>query len=74
MSEREDLQSRVDVVLENLAIAMESWRNTSLEPNTALREARELHEEATWERQTDLGERLESAIDEAEREIARGLS
>jgi hypothetical protein len=74
MSEREDLQHRVDVVLENLAIAMEGWRNTGLDPNSALREAKELHEEATWEQQNDLAERLVSAVDQAERQIQHGRS
>jgi hypothetical protein len=74
MSEREDLQSRVGIVVENLAIGMEAWRNTGQVPNSALREARELHEEATWEQQTDLAERLTSAIDQAERQIQRGRS
>ncbi len=74
MSEREDLQRRVNVVLENLAIAMEGWRNTGLDPNSALREARELHEEASWEQQTDLAEGLVSAIDQAERQIGHGRS
>jgi hypothetical protein len=74
MSEREDLQSRVDIVLENLAIAMESWQNTGLDPNSALREGKELREEAIWEQQADLAARLADAIGQAERQIERGRS
>jgi hypothetical protein len=72
MSEREDLKSRIDIVLEDLLVAMEAWQRTGQVPNMALREARELQEEATWEQQNDLAQRLASAIEEAEQQIARG--
>jgi hypothetical protein len=72
MSEREDLKSRIDIVLEDLLVAMEAWQRTGQVPNMALREARELQEEATWEQQNDLAQRLASAIGEAEQQIERG--
>jgi len=71
MSEREDLQRQVDTVLEDLSIGMEAWRNTGQAPNSVLQEAKELREEAGWERQTDLADRLAGAIEQAEREIER---
>lgn len=72
MSEREDLKARIDIVLENLAVDMDGWRRSGLAPNSTLAEARELAEEATWEKQDDLADRLSSAIQHAEREIAQG--
>lgn len=72
MTEREDLKHRIDTVLEVLAIDMEGWRNDGIVPNSALTEARELKEEAAWEKQTDLSDRLATAIAQAEREIELG--
>jgi len=69
MSEREDLQRHVDAVLADLSIGMEGWRNTGQAPNSVLQEAKELHEEAGWEQQSDLADRLAGAIEQAEREI-----
>ena len=74
MTEREDLKHRIDTVLEVLAIDMEGWRNDGIVPNSALTEARELKEEAGWESQPDLSERLTTAIEQAEREIEHGRS
>lgn len=74
LTERDDLKHRIDVVLQVLATDMEGWRRDGLVPNTSLAEARELKEEATWEQQADLAERLDTAIAEAEREIERGRS
>ncbi len=74
MTEREDLKHRIDTVLEVLAIDMEAWRHDGLVPNSALTEARELKEEAGWEKQPDLSERLTTAIAQAERELEQGRS
>jgi hypothetical protein len=74
LTEREDLKHRIDVVLEVLATDMEAWRHDGLAPNSALTEARELKEEAGWENQTDLADRLTTAIGQAEREIEQGRS
>jgi hypothetical protein len=74
LTEREDLNRRIDVVLQVLATDMEAWRHDGLVPNSALTEARELQEEATWEKQTDLSDRLGTAIAQAEREIEQGRS
>jgi hypothetical protein len=74
LTEREDLEHRIDTVLEVLAIDMEGWRHDGLVPNSALTEAKELKEEAGWEKQPDLSERLTAAIERAEREIEQGRS
>jgi hypothetical protein len=74
LTEREDLNHRIDTVLQVLATDMEGWRHDGLIPNSALTEARELKEEAVWEKQTDLSERLATAIAQAEREIEQGRS
>jgi hypothetical protein len=74
LTEREDLKHRIDTVLEVLAIGMEGWRNDGIVPNSALTEARELKEEAGWESQPDLSDRLTAAIEQAEREIEQGRS
>jgi hypothetical protein len=74
LTEREDLNHRIDIVLQVLATDMEGWRHDGLVPNSALTEARELKEEAGWEKQSDLSERLATAIAQAEREIERGRS
>jgi hypothetical protein len=74
LTEREDLKHRIDVVLEVLATDMDVWRHDGLVPNSALTEARELKEEADWEKQPDLSERLTAAIAQAEREIEQGRS
>jgi hypothetical protein len=74
LTEREDLNHRIDVVLQVLATDMEGWRHDGLVPNAALTEARELKEEAGWENQGDLSERLAAAIAQAEREIEQGRS
>jgi hypothetical protein len=72
LTEREDLEHRIDVVLQVLATDMEGWRHDGLVPNSALTEARELKEEAGWEKQPDLSDRLATAIAQAEREIELG--
>jgi hypothetical protein len=74
LTEREDLKHRIDTVLEDLAIGMEGWRHDGLVPNSVLTEARELQEEAGWEKQPDLADRLGTAIAQAEREIELGRS
>jgi hypothetical protein len=74
LTEREDLKHRIDVVLQVLATDMAAWRHDGLVPNSALAEARELKEEAGWENQADLAERLATAIAQAEREIEQGHS
>jgi hypothetical protein len=74
LTERADLNHRIDVVLQVLATDMEAWRHDGLVPNSVLTEARELQEEASWEKQTDLSDRLATAIAQAEREIELGRS
>ncbi len=72
LTEREDLKHRTDIVLQVLATDMEAWRHDGLVPNSVLTEARELKEEAAWEKQNDLSEQLSAAIAQAEREIGQG--
>ncbi len=74
LTEREDLKHRTDLVLQVLATDMDAWRHDGLVPNSALTEARELKEEAAWEKQSDLSDRLATAIAQAEREIELGRS